>query len=306
MATNQITLVAALKTPQIPPQAVPPLDLRGAAPLLDIAGNPVPPPLMANQWWIPLNNLFSTVNTISAQVTGILNSRGVIFDTHANRTNYAPANYASILYFETDRYVIYGSVKVPGTTTPQYVWLYMAGESFATQATLPADLGLNDAEFLCTVDDYGHRLRWNTSGTPHWEWAPGDPGSGMFADCGVAPTGPGWHICDGSTVPYLKSDGTLGSILLPDAVGVPTYTKSGAYSATITAAVPPTIGTPVFTGTPGTTGTTIGITGSGATGNTLTQTHNHTFTPAGTVSAPSGSLPGDPVPNFTAPKYFRQ
>ena len=122
------------------------------------------------------------------------------------------------------------------------------------QATLPTDLGINDAEFLATVDDYGHILRWNISGTPHWEWAPGDPGSGMMQVFEVDPTGPGWHLYDGSSVSYLKSDGTLGGpITLPDLTSAganAAYLKAGSPNAGVVAPVAPTITAEPVTGAP--------------------------------------------------------
>ncbi len=287
-------MAIAINVPSIPPQAISLLDLRGAAPLLDSTGNPVPPPLMANQWWIPLRQLFSSVTDLAGTVATFPTGT-VIFDTHANRVNYAASVNAGKIYFETDRYVLYGAASVPTSTVPIFTWIYMAGQMFATQATLPTDLGINDAEFLATVDDYGHILRWNISGTPHWEWAPGDPGSGMMQFFEVDPTGPGWHLYDGSSVSYLKSDGTLGGpITLPDLVSSPSYIKAGTPNTGVTAAVAPTITVEPITSTP--SSTQVVQTGVGTT--VAAQAHTHTLS-GGTISST-----GEPQ-SITRRPFFR-
>ena len=109
----------------------------------------------------------------------------------------------------------------------------------------------------------------------------------------VAPTANGWHVCDGSFVNYLKSDGTLGGATLPNTAGSSSYMKFGsAYNSTIQVADAPT-----FTGTPA---------GSFVTWNAgptpqVAEAVQFPYTPAGAVT-----LPGDPIPNFTAILFFRQ
>lgn len=218
------------------------------------------------------------------------------------------------LWVETDTDLVYQ------WQAPALAWVYLSGTYALTQAQLAAfagTLGKHDTDLLVNVTDYAHILQWTGTG---WNWGPGETGSGRLEAFAVAPTGHGWHLCDGSTgVSYLKSDGTTGTLTLPNTNGSAAYMNLGsAYNPAITAAaVPtsstPTSSTPTFTGTPGTTGAaSAGIQSSGATGNTLTQaSHTHNITPAGTVSTPVIStpvisLPGDPVANFAALLYFRQ
>ena len=171
---------------------------------------------------------------------------------------------------------------------------------------------LGTAPILAYVTDYNHTLQWTGAG---WQWGPGDGGSGMFAPFAVAPTGNGWHACNGASVNYLKADGTLGSVTLPNTASTPAYIKcTSAYSATITGA-----GSSSFTGTPATlTGTVSSIAQTGTAGVDVTpagvtlvavEAHTHpaptltmnSYTPAGTVSSS-----GDAVASFSAVLYFRQ
>lgn len=175
---------------------------------------------------------------------------------------------------------------------------------------------------LVEVTDYAHVLRWTGSA---YEWGPGESGSGYFAPFAVSPTGSGWHLCDGTAgVTYLKSDGTTGTVTLPNTAATPAYLKLGpAYSATITAATVPTISTPTFAGTPVTPAGTVSAIAAGSgvinvlassVTSVTTAAHTHpapTFTgspltPAGTVSTPTATLPGDPIAHFPAPIWFRQ
>ena len=181
---------------------------------------------------------------------------------------------------------------------------------------IAAGLGVLDAnQVLVWVSDYDHILRWTGSA---WSMI-GDRAAyirGFLAD--PNPT-TGWHLCDGSVVSYLNSDGSLTTgYTLPNLVGggdaafllfgatasvtlnpavAPTlamnsYTPAGTVSQptfTGTPATPTgTVSAPVFTGTPGTTGNNSAAltvqSGAGAT--VAANTHTHPFTPAGTVSAP--------------------
>lgn len=149
------------------------------------------------------------------------------------------------------------------------------------------------------VSDYQHCLVF---GTYTWQFAPGDGGSDYFRDCSHAPgAGSGlWHACDGSTVSYLKSDGTLGTVTLPNTGVAAQYGRQGpAYAPGLVAAT-----APVFNGTPGNTGTPSGGQSETITGpsTVATNTHTHAFTPAGTVDV-SG---GDPVAHYTVLRYYRQ
>jgi hypothetical protein len=193
----------------------------------------------------------------------------------------------------------------------------------ADLATLAASLTADDEGRLVEVTDYAHVLRWSGSA---WEWGPGESGSGMLQHFAVAP-GTGWAACDGATVNYLKSDGTTGSVTLPNTAGSPAYLKAAAaYAAAINAATNPTISAPTFTGTPATpTGTISAIAATGSAATTIQNgagvnvnlpslAHTHpapTFTgnsatPAGTISAPTATLSGDPVAYVATTLYFRQ
>lgn len=184
-------------------------------------------------------------------------------------------------------------------------------------------VSLGTGPFLAYVTEYNHTLQW--TGTS-WEWGPGESGSGMLVPFAIAPTGAGWHACDGTIgVSYLKSDGTLGTVTLPDTVSTPAYVKLGAsYTPTISAAVAPTIGAATFTGTPATLTGSVGAIAQTATGgvnvlvasttSVAVEAHTHpapsltmnSYTPAGTITAPTSTLPADPVANFEALLFFRQ
>jgi hypothetical protein len=216
-------------------------------------------------------------------------------NSHSNRLT-LPALLPSAFpvgatFFEVDRGVFYFT---NGTT-----WQYAGGIMVVPQAQIPADLGAPDTGFLVNVTDFGHLLRW--TGTA-WTWGPGDAGSGEIQGFLVDPAGPGWHICNGSTVSYLKQDGTLGSVTLPDYSTSPYLKFSTALAAGPTAAsgstaavsggipsgtnsAPAFAGT--FTGTPGNTGNesadTANVAVTGAT-SVAAAPHTHPFTPAGTIA----------------------
>jgi hypothetical protein len=134
-------------------------------------------------------------------------SSSIIVDTHANRiANFPGANFPTgALFFESDRRVLYIIISAN--------WTYLGGVMVTTQSGIPNDLGTHDTNFVVSVTDYNHNLIWGGSS---WGFAPGDGGSGyqvLWTTSG--PTWNGWHLCDGSTVNYLKPDGTLGSQALP-------------------------------------------------------------------------------------------
>lgn len=204
-----------------------------------------------------------------------------------------------------------------------FLWVYQDGMLNRTQAQLAGLatlLSTVHTGLLVYVTDYAHMLQW--TGTA-WQRGPGDmEHSDTFHDFGAAPSDTGWHALDGSTQSFLKYDGTLGSRVLP--ASTVAYAKSGAaYSATVTAAVVPTlamasytpagtVSAPTFTGSPQSTATdkfTLDPLGSDA----LTSVS----TPAGSISAPTFtgtpatltgtiSLPADPVAHFTVVRYYRQ
>lgn len=262
---------------------------------------------------------------------------GIIYDTYANWTssNYPPNAYAIDTQFViTDwNFVTYIVRSVAGSNT----WVYESGAYSVTQSAIPthgynaASLNANDAGLLVNVTDYAHVLKWGGSS---WGWGPGESGSGYFADFAVAPTGSGWHACDGSSgVKYLKADGTTGTVTVPSTASTPAYRKSAStYSATISAAATPTVtinaitpsgtnsaptlamnsytpaGTisgPTFTGAAATLATTNFLTTGGTTPAIVSISgSNSTYTPSGLVSAPVfAGTPATLTGTVTAPTF---
>lgn len=168
----------------------------------------------------------------------------VLEDTHAHRldatgfSQYQAANVAiGTLFWETDRKVTYIAASVAGVNA----WVYQSGQMIDVQANIPNDLGANDKGFQISVTDFAHGLQWGGAG---WNWAPGDPGSGMMVLFEVDPSPTtGWHLYDGTAgVTYLKSDGTTGTVTLPDltsATNKGSYPKAGSPNAGPNAAVAP-------------------------------------------------------------------
>lgn len=217
----------------------------------------------------------------------------VLQDTHAARLSSYPAtNYAiGTLFFETDRTVIYINQGTPGSSN----WVFCEGVCYTVQSAIPNDLGTNDIGFLNSVTDYGHMLEW--TGTA-WQWGPGEPGSGMLQLFDVDPTGPGWHLYDGSLVSFLKKDGTLGTVTLPNLSGaspIQVYLKTGATNTTPNAPVLPTLTTSglSFTGTAG------AVTGTASTplffGNPATPTVASVSSPTFTGTALAGHSHFSPI-----------
>lgn len=154
--------------------------------------------------FLQFNNLVNAQNTQSQVYAG----------THAQRlANYPASNYSDgSLFYETDRQVFYVDV--------QSVWTYASGIMQEVQAKLPSDLSPPDTGFLFGVTDYAHLLTWTGLG---WNWGPGEAGSGMIQPFFSLPSGSGWHICDGSQVNMLQSNGQFQLVKIP-AIG-----KDGAY-----------------------------------------------------------------------------
>lgn len=251
-------------------------------------------------WLKWLQQLFST---IKGQTTSFE-------DTRANRVaNYPAGNYqAGSTFFETDTGLTY----IDNGTN----WVYTAGIEQVTQATLPTGLGVSDTGLLVNVTDFRHTLQWSGSA---WEWGPGDMGSGQVASF-LSNPGAGWNLCDGSSVNYLNSDGTVSAITLPNYT-TPAYLKLGTTAnagpnapsgttSSVSAGTPAgTVSAPSFTGTPvtptftgsaGTTGVESADTTvqSGTGASVASASHTHGFTPAGTISTvtPAGAVS---APTFT-------
>ena len=183
-------------------------------------------------------------------------------------------------------------------------WDWIAGEYGRTQtqiAALGATLGASDVGALVDVTDYRHVLQWNGAG---WNFFDPSDGPGSITGFLVDPSpAVGWHLCDGTAaVPYLKSDGTLGTLNLPNLVGIPAYLKFGTAAGAINAPVAPLltmasytpagiVSQPTFSGYGSGTGNDLANTsvpvGTGAPVVVAADPHSHNYTPAGIVSQPT-------------------
>ena len=158
----------------------------------------------------------------------ILDTAAAMLATAGSVKNYSASANFGLFYFQIDTGVTYVSrlVTIAGVQVP--AWVYFAGQMAKTQATLPTS-GVNDKGLSVYVTDYNHTLVW--SGTA-WGWAPGENGSGFIEAFFVDPLpGVGWALCDGSAVQYLKADGTLGTVTLPNFTASGSYVKLGATAA---------------------------------------------------------------------------
>lgn len=185
------------------------------------------------------------------------------------------------------------------------------GVNLFTVATQPT-LGAGDVGFIGILTDYDRMVFW--TGTT---WlALGD--CARFVDLPVAPTGPGFQLCDGTVTSYLVCGASLTetSFTTPDLISTPAYRKAAAaYTGTIAAKAAPTTTGTGTTGT-GTTGT--GTTGTGVTGTDVTGIPSAFFaanviqgwTSGGSVSPPSNAhthtvpaltIPGLSVPSLSVP-----
>ena len=223
----------------------------------------------------------------------------IIQDTWAHLSNYPAANYKPGTIYEviTDRPGLYYQINVVSSTnTWQYAWGTLSLLQ-ASVAALVATLTANDLNLLINVTDYGHILQCTGATAIGWGPAP-ELGSNYYALGDSKPPGGVWHAVDGSTVNYLKSDGTLGSKTLVASTAAYLKIGSGADGA-LHAPVAPT-----FTGSASqSTSNDVGATQTALTGVGVTlpaEPHTHTITPAGTISTT-----GQPE-NFFTSLWFRQ
>lgn len=231
---------------------------------------------------------------------------GVIVGTHAERAGYpAGAFPQGTIYYETDRTTFY--MVIAGA------WAWVAGRYSAALSAIPT-LSTADAGFVFYVTDYDHTLIWSGSA---WGYGSGER-SGYIESFLVDPSPTtGWSVCDGSTVSYLKSDGTTSSVTLPNLTGNPAYLKLGASaSATINPAVAPGFTDPVFSGNPVTPTGTVGAASgsfsvSAGVANTVSlASHTHalnmnSLTPTGTNSGGAVDDTGEPQ-NVVMKAWFRR
>lgn len=257
------------------------------------------PTLRMMRWMLDTQG---SIEGLTTSITGLLAT--ILQDTHANRVaGYDPADYdPGALFFETDRTVVY-RVNEAGTD-----WVYAFGEMAAAFASVPTDLGADDEGFLLQITDYGHRVRWDGAA---WAFAPGDQGNGYFQDFAVAPTVPGWKLCDGSATTYLSMGATITATAFntPNLAGSPAYRKSAAaYTGSIDAATAPGLSGSTANATVTISGRTAQDTAtiSGETADESAHTHDV----SGTTSEPSGSSVGvtigtdDQVANATHDHTF--
>jgi hypothetical protein len=196
------------------------------------------------------------------------------------------------------------------TAGATFSWAYMDGTLYRTQSQLTAlagSLSAVHAGLLVSVTDYLHVLRWTGSG---WQWGPGESGSGMGPVPFEVDPGTGWALYDGAAHNYLKSDGTIGSVMLPNISGVsPTgvFLEYGAANSGLNAATNGTVtasGSALVSGSTGNdSGTQTVMSGTGAT--VPAEPHTHPVTLSGSASV-SGSSTGALPPNLIRRAFFRQ
>jgi hypothetical protein len=144
---------------------------------------------------------------------------------------------------------------------------------------LPTDLSFHDSGLIVWMFEYGHALRWSGA---KWEWAAGEVGSGYIQSFVVAPTGPGWQLCDGTVTDFLVVDPIPAAIpfTTPDETTNPVYHRSTtAYTGTVIA---PTA--PALTGSTGAPSAVVAVESNAPVTpvNVGTDTHTH---PVGTLVA---------------------
>lgn len=204
------------------------------------------------------------------------------YGTFENRWGDLTVNDQGAQYLETSRNSNPSLQPYPLYRWSGNNWINMEGQFSRNQnglAVLQATLTPNDTGVQVNVPDYSHRLKWNGN---NYNWGDGDEGSGKMVLFEVDPTGPGWHLYDGSSVSYLKQDGTLGSLTLPDLTSnnnAAAYPKAGSPNSGPNAAIAPTFSGNNVNYTPA---GTVSISGN-----------NISYTPAGTILALFG---GNPMP----------
>lgn len=253
----------------VPPPSVAPaiggqsLDLGGTALTLGnqqqsharFSGNsiPIPGPIGVRPVSVPI-----PAPSVQPPYPSQRGATAVLIDVYANWTaaNYNPLSYQPGTQFVISNRsaVTYIIEALAGVNT----WVYYAGTYIAALASLPttgfdgAALGTNDAGLLFgEIAVYNHVIRWDGA---VWYWGPGEPGSGAGPVLHEIDPGIGWALYDGSTVTYLKADGTTGSVALPDltsAGALAAFLKGGGTNSGPTAASAP------------------GVTGSTASGNAV-------------------------------------
>jgi hypothetical protein len=273
-------------------------------------------PLSQNGTLVSLNGVIYRFDGESDPGTWVVLGAAAVLteDTHANRSVFSAADYPiGMIFYETDRKALYHIQSVGGS----HAWVYLAGMMSNTLANIPTDLGSNDVGFLLDVSDYAHILRWDGAA---WGWGPGETGSGYVQSFAVDPTGSGWQLCNGTTVAYLKADGTTATYATPDLVSSAAdaaYLKFGASVSGPNAAAAPSLSGSIgaaatgITASTSATGTTTTIqNGAGVNVTLPSQAHVHAVNvsdPTHSHSFTGGAIGDDGEPrNMVLRPWFRR
>ena len=255
--------------------------------------------LFSKNWWL----FFSSITAYLEVINDFVQS-----GTHADRL---ALNLTLLpegaLFVESDRNNLVYQIQ-------DGAWQYVTGTYRLVQAdisTLAATMTIEDTGLLIEVTDYRHVLQWDSSLV--WKWGPAEDGRHDIAFLPIDPDDTtGWQLCDGSTINYLKGDGTTGSFTTPNLTGNPSYLKFGAAVAGPNAATAPTLTVGAINAA--TTGVntvasaaSTNVTPSGATLVSLS-THTHGINdPGHTHTMGSSSVAADGAPaNYVARPWFRR
>lgn len=116
--------------------------------------------------------------------------------------------------------LVYGAPASASTGQPavQALPYSSAANVIQSVSSLPTGLGQAGAGGLYFLTGPAHLYQWTGSG---WSWGPGELGSQYCVIFpAITPSASEWHLCDGSAgVTYYKSDGTTGTVTLPNYAG---------------------------------------------------------------------------------------
>lgn len=283
----------AQDAPSIPPQS---------SPIDPAFGNPL---VFGKTWWLALARLFAVGRFL-------LGNPFVQSGTNAQRLAIPSAQFTDgMIFYVSDRNNIAYQIQAGA-------WVFLAGAPYRVAqsdlAALRLSYGSAETGLRIEVQDYRHVLRW--TGTA-FTWGPGEDGRHDIAALPIDPDdSTGWSLCDGSTVSYLKGDGTLGSFVTPDLIGAgaEAYLKfgdtvSGPNAATAPTFTPPTVDAAATGITLGASNSNVIVTVGGAPVTTLAMgNHMHPVTdPTHTHTLSGGSVGADGEPaNLELRPYFRR
>ncbi len=179
---------------------------------------------------------------------------------------------AGLTWIETSRNNAAGLPPYPNYRWDGNNWNFLGGEFYRNQNGLTAlantfsannSANGNDVGARVNVIDFHHQLQWQ--GNNGWTWGPDDDlraGEGpIFREVDPSPA-TGWQLYAGNNnVTYLKSDGTTGSVNLPNLVSANNvaFLQAGNVNSNINPAVAPiftgnaaagAVSQPTFTGDP--------------------------------------------------------